>query len=70
MFTFRSEFMEVDQSKYYDGSALIDSPWLICDNAGVSFSYGGVYYANEGCTDNCHLEVVAYVPDRITDPDA
>ena len=50
MFTEKADLIEVDQSKYYDGSALIDSPWLICDNEGVSFSYGGVIWANEGCT--------------------
>ena len=70
MFTEKADLIEVDQSKYYDGSALIDSPWLICNNEGVSFSYGGVIWANEGCTDTCDLEVIAYVPDRITDPDA
>lgn len=70
MFTEKADFMEADQSKYYDGSALIDAPWFICQNEGVSFTYETDVWANEGCTDKCNLEVIAYVPDRITDPDA
>ena len=62
--------MSVDQSKYYDGSALIEAPWLICSNLGVTYTYESSLYANTGCTDKCNLEVIAYCPDKITDPDA
>ena len=70
MFTEIADFMDVDQSKYYDGSSLIDAPWFICGNDRVYFIYESDNYATEGCTDKCDLEVTAYVPDRITDPDA
>ena len=70
MFSEKADFMDVDQSKYYDGSSLIDAPWFVCGNDRVYFIYGGENYAAADCIDNCDLEVTAYVPDRITDPDA